>query len=291
MASLTSIGNDLRVFAKYHLKRRVFDYPARETELGVVGLGFDGAVFRESLRSLEVRYEVDALAEITYEDRTHVMHRISTPRSSTRRTVLVLAGVHGNEHAGILAVPEILERFEEPSVRLVVIAPVNPVGAAELSRYNGDGYDINRDFVRFDTAEARAVRDVIEQEKPDFVVSLHEGPQDGAFMFLNRHVGGELAVRLADAIERGGATLASRDYFGARLDPPGVAPMGKALWLINRLWARTLQMKATGMWCNDRDIPEITLESSWRGEDRDVRVRAHVDLVGALIREIVDGAE
>ena len=55
------------------------------------------------------------------------------------KTLLVLAGVHGNEHAGLLAVPRLLEKWTEDAVRLVVITPVNPVGAAELSRYNADG--------------------------------------------------------------------------------------------------------------------------------------------------------
>src|SRR5690606_32698779 len=119
----------------------------------------------------------------------------------------------GNEHAGILAVPEILAHTVEPAVRLVVLAPVNPVGAAEMSRYNGDGFDINRDFVRFETREARAVRRVVEEERPDFVISLHEGPQDRSFMFLNRHIDAALARRLARAIEAGGTALAEHDYF------------------------------------------------------------------------------
>jgi hypothetical protein len=33
---------------------------------------------------------------------------------------------------------------------------VNPIGAVEGSRFNGQGFDINRDFRRFDTEEAQA---------------------------------------------------------------------------------------------------------------------------------------
>ncbi len=284
--SFRSIAGDLRTFAKYHLKRRVFDYPAPETELGVVGLGFDGASFDEALRLFEDRYQVEILDQIPYGGRSHAMHCVSTRPSATRRTLLVLGGVHGNEHAGILAVPEILARFDQPTVRLVVVAPVNPVGAAELSRYNGDGYDVNRDFVRFETRESRAVRQVFEREQPDFVVSLHEGPQDDSFMFLNRYVDASLAQRLARAVEAGGSPLAGRDYFGRSLDPPGVAPMGAGMLLLTKLWAGALQMKSTGMWCNDHAVPEVTLESSWRSRDRAARVRAHVDLVDAVAREL-----
>jgi hypothetical protein len=281
--------NDLRLFAKYHLKRRVFDHPAPETELGLVELGYGSEEFERSLRAVADRYEVGTLQEIDYGGRPHPLFRAasrSPARGEARSTLLVLGGVHGNEHAGILAVPEILARVAEPAVRVVALAPVNPVGASELSRYNADGFDINRDFVRFETREARAVRQVFEEERPDFVVSLHEGPQDRTFMFLNRFVDLALAQRLAAAVERGGSPLASVDYFGRRLEPPGIAPMSRSVWLLTALWARALGMEATGMWCDERGVPEITLESSWRLDDRSARIRPHVDLVDALVREL-----
>ncbi len=286
MASLRSFASDLRHFAKYHLKRRVFDHPAREHELGLVELPFEDAELADSLRRLSDRYDVDRVEGIEYGGRSHPIFVVTSRRKDNRRALLVLSAVHGNERAGLLAVPEILQRFDEESVRLIVVAPVNPVGAAELSRYNGDGFDVNRDFVRFETREAQIVRDVFEREKPDFVVSLHEGPQDDTFMFLNRYVDLELAGRLADAIERGGSTLATKDYFGRTLHPPGVAPMSTAVWAVSWLWAATLRMKATGMWCDDRGVPEITLESSWRNPDRETRVRPHVDLVAAIAHEL-----
>lgn len=286
--------NDLRMFAKYHLQRRVYDHPARETELGLVELGFDGAAFARSLHALGDRYDVRTLEVIEYRGRAHAMH-CATSRSpaagAARATLLVLGGVHGNEHAGILAVPEILSRIATPALRVVAVAPVNPVGAAELSRYNADGFDINRDFVRFETREARAVRRVFDDERPDFVVSLHEGPQDHTFMFLNRHVDAGLAHRLATALERGGTALADEDYFGRRLATPGLAPTGRAMRLVTALWAATLKMKSTGMWCDDRGVPEITLESSWRLDDREARVRSHVDLSVALAGELAAAGE
>jgi hypothetical protein len=214
------------------------------------------------------------------------MLRLRSRNPGAARSLLVLAGVHGNEHAGLMAVPGILDSFASDSVRLSLIAPVNPVGAAELSRYNGDGYDINRDFVRFDTVEARAVRRAFRDDHPDFVVSLHEGPQDATFMFANRFVGRPMAQRLVAELARGGTELAQRDYFGRRLDPAGLAPMGLVSWALSWLWGATLQMKPTGMWANDQGVPEITLESSWRQRDGVARVQPHLDLVSAIVREL-----
>jgi hypothetical protein len=174
-------------------------------------------------------------------------------------------------------------------VALRVLTPVNAIGAAELSRFNADGYDINRDFVRFRTEEARAVRHTIEEFRPDFVVSLHEGPQDAAFMFANRHVDAALAQRLLAVLEAGGTTLATKDYFGLTLSPPGLSASSPTQRAILRVWAATLKMMAVNEWAAHRGIPEITLESSWRSSDHAARVQAHIDIVLA-VRDELSGA-
>ena len=131
---------------------------------------------------------------------------------------MVLAGVHGNEHAGLLAVPDILDAFLAAAlpIELRVVTPVNPVGPAHLSRYNANGFDINRDFVPFETPEARSLRRVFDEMRPDFVVSLHEGPQDAAFMFTNRRVPAPLAARLLRAMKDAGVAVAVGRYDEAR---------------------------------------------------------------------------
>ncbi len=287
MPSLATLPQDIALFAKYHLKRRVVTYPAPETELGIVPLGFDLARYVEEIRGYGDRFDVTQLEEVRYQDEPYPMLEVRSRARSPRRRLLVLAGVHGNEHAGLLAVPPILDRVDLTSdVALSIVTPVNPVGAAHLSRYNGDGYDINRDFARFFTPEARAVRSLIEAFAPDFIVSLHEGPQDATFMFANRRVDRGLALKLLDTMEARGAALSPRDYFGRRLTPPGYAPVGAMAFSAHWVWARTLGMMTTGMYADERGIPEITLESGWRIADREARVRAHVELVTALLGEL-----
>ena len=290
MKPLASIADDLRLFAKYHLRRRVVDYPARETELGIVSLGYDPEAYASAIRAHGDAFDVSTLTEVEYEGRRHPILQVVRRASPPRHRLLVLAGVHGNEHAGLLAILDLLGTLRSlegaDDVEVRVITPVNPVGAAHLSRYNGLGYDINRDFVRFDTPEARMVREVAEASRPDFVVSLHEGPQDATFMFTNRAVPDPLAARVLDAVRDGGTELATRDYFGSRLSPPGHSPMGSIGWTLNAAWAATLQMMSTCMWFGEQGIPESTLESSWRHEQREARVRGHVDLALAVIRAL-----
>ncbi|HRG97426.1 MAG TPA: DUF2817 domain-containing protein [Polyangiaceae bacterium] len=297
--SLASLRRDLSLFAKYHLVRRSVRYPARELELGVVSLGFDLGAYVETLRGYEGPFSISTLAEVRFEgERFPILAvRSRAPAASLgsgarrRPRVVVLAGVHGNEHAGLLAVPRVLDRLAADAelaaqIDLTLVTPVNPVGAAHLSRYNGEGYDINRDFVRFDTVEARAVRRVIAQARPDFVVSLHEGPQDATFFFSNRHVAPALASRLLARMGAGGVTLARHDYFGRALREPGHAPMDTATYALTWAWARALRMMPTGFYADERAIPEITLESSWRASSLEARVGPHVDLVCALLAEL-----
>jgi Succinylglutamate desuccinylase / Aspartoacylase family len=284
---------ELRQFARYHLLRRAHDHPAREQELGVVSLGYDPAQFEREVRAFDgAGFAVSERARVEYRGvQRGIFRALSTNAGRARKRLLILSGVHGNEHAGILSVPRALERFrathgDGDRVALCVLTPVNPIGAAEDSRFNAQGYDINRDFVRFDTVEARVVRETMDELRPDFVLSLHEGPQDASFMFANAHVDAALAERLLLALEAGGTKLATHDYFGSRLRRPGLSPSSRAGRAVVRLWALSLSMMASNAFSEGRGVPELVLESSWRNPDRAERLRAHTDLCAALCDEL-----
>lgn len=287
MPTLASLRKDLRLLWKYHFRHPVESHPAREEELGLVELPFDAAAYVAGLEArASPRFSVRRELEVDYRRRVYPMVTLRS-EADAQATLLVVAGIHGNERAGLLAIPEILARFDAGrGVRLVVVTPANPVGAAHLSRYNAHGYDINRDFLRFETAEARALAQVYARERPDFVVSLHEGPQDATFMFGNRWVDAQLAHDALAALAAGGTTLATRDYFGLRLPTPGYAPSSRASRAVHRLWERWPGMMATIQFSEARRIPEIVLESSWRKADAEARIRPHVDLVAAVVEAL-----
>ena len=74
MPSLRTLPHDLHMLAKYHLKRRVADYPAPETELGVVSLGFHGvpeitleSSWRQHDPDARVRPHIDLVRAVTRE--------------------------------------------------------------------------------------------------------------------------------------------------------------------------------------------------------------------------------
>ncbi len=111
------------------------------------------------------------------------------PPGTPKRHLLLVGGTHGNEPAG----PEMLLQFVEelgrgeagdPEAVLDIVPVVNPWGWAHNRRGNGDGLDINRDFVAFKTQEGRLIRDFIGSTHYDLGADFHESRYaDGFFLF------------------------------------------------------------------------------------------------------------
>jgi len=189
--------------------------------------------------------------------------------------------VHGNEIAGPLAAPRLLRelptRPEYTGVELHLVAPANPIGLEHLSRYNGAGCDVNRDFGRFRTAEASAIRDVIAAVAPMLILALHEGPQDGFHVVASRRVPHGLAGRVAAAAAARGLALAQRNFIGIPLGTPGRMEEGPVL-----TWFKgAIGLESLGLFGERQGIPVLTTESPYGSADLAARVEAQ--LVAARI--------
>jgi hypothetical protein len=108
-----------------------------------------------------------------------------------RKVVLVTGGVHGNEPAGAGWVVELIRDLSArpdayPTDAMDLIAVVNPWGWSHDQRYNRDGRDINRDFARFATQEARVLRELFAGNRYDLVIDHHEDP-DAAGVYLYQY--------------------------------------------------------------------------------------------------------
>ncbi len=276
-------------FAKYHLKRRVFDYPAPETAMGIESFDYDRDAFTAELMAYADRFDIREVGAMHYNSEAYPIHRVRAGDPRARHRVLVLSAVHGNEYAGLYAIPKLLEDIaahpdDYEGVAVSVLTPVNPVGAAHNSRYNGEGYDINRDFLRQYTREARLVAREVDEFSPQFVVSLHEGPQDeGAFIFANRLVTSDAAHTVLRHMQEGGAVMAPKDYFGRKLKPKGYAPTGRVAWGLNYLWVKFLGMMTMAAYAEFNGLPEITLETPWRSADRERRINTYVSVIKGVV--------
>ncbi|WP_298771519.1 M14 family zinc carboxypeptidase [uncultured Shewanella sp.] len=95
--------------------------------------------------------------------------------------VLIVAGQHGNEPSGTLAILSFLaglggDKYNKllNHVDIDFIPLVNPDGWNKETRGNGKGININADYVLLKTPEARAVVSVINTESPNMLLDIHE---------------------------------------------------------------------------------------------------------------------
>jgi hypothetical protein len=107
------------------------------------------------------------------------------------RRVLWIGGIHGDEREGRIATSELPRAFGETpgasqAVTLTIVEDVNPDGSASNTRGNSRGVDLNRNYPaanfrpsRFfgayplDQPEARALHDLILDERPHLVIVAH----------------------------------------------------------------------------------------------------------------------
>lgn len=164
--------------------------------------------------------------------------------------VLLSAGIHGDERCG----PEaLLNLFEEQTfcreIRWVAAPLLNPAGYRLGSRENGEGIDLNRDFLRRRALETRCFMDWwLGQPTPcDLHLSLHEDWEaEGFYLYeintsLRVSIAAEILAQLAGKVE----LQQSGPVDGHELAAPGLIlhepvpdePEGwpEAIW-ITRTW-------------------------------------------------------
>ena len=107
------------------------------------------------------------------------LHVLQAPQPGP--TAIVQAGIHGDEVAGVHALCELLEEEIRPTHgRLVVVPVMNPPAYRARLRMPLGGLDLNRcfpgnaDAPQREYVLARRFMDLVEDEQPALVVTLHE---------------------------------------------------------------------------------------------------------------------
>lgn len=96
------------------------------------------------------------------------------------KTILFLAGTHGNEEAGYMAAERMLDTLKPLQGRIIIIPYANKRAIEAYTRTSPEGVDMNRsypgDAQGNDIEQLCAqILSVIEQEKPVAVIDMHEG--------------------------------------------------------------------------------------------------------------------
>jgi hypothetical protein len=113
--------------------------------------------------------------------------RAGSPEALDRAkpTVLITASQHGNEQSAKEAALRFLRDLTvgglNPLLKkanFLVIPQANPYGNRFDRRQNEDNLDLNRDHVKLESAEARAIHRVLRDWMPEVTIDLHEKGDD-----------------------------------------------------------------------------------------------------------------
>ncbi|MBN2535236.1 MAG: hypothetical protein JXB88_20310 [Spirochaetales bacterium] len=145
-----------------------------------------------------------------------------TPAEKPAVRIFLAAGQHGNEPASAEAVIDFftyIHRNKESyrDIAIDAIPMINPWGWVYNIRLNGNKQDTNRDFMRFNSQEARVVRDFVKGKSYDFMIDHHESPGDGAFIFNYNEATFNICNNLMNFLKSEGYGIGIRGYFKDRI--------------------------------------------------------------------------
>lgn len=273
---------------KYYLTPCYYDSPVKQSDFPQIFFEVDLDSYYKQLKSLSSPYfNMDTVETIKYKGQDLPiieLTKINKPTISNPNKLLIMAGVHGNESGGTLAILELLslynnnpEKFDNWSLKIV--APINPAGTIEMSRYNESGCDLNR---KVETSSQKGIvlqREIIDTFKPDAIISLHEAPSSDFLIHSNKHLEEELLFQILEDTKTMGITLAREDYLGQKLKVPGNSKVKGHLKFLKNL----VQVQALGDYAAEKDIIEITTESGWNSQDIFQRVNSHVFAISSFV--------
>jgi len=167
--------------------------------------------------------EVIRAGSVSYDNITYPVYALSyTPPKNPVIRVFLAAGQHGNEPASADAVIDFFEYIKSnknlySDIAVDAIPMINPWGWVYNTRFGGGRHDINRDFYRFYSQEARVVRDFVQGKSYDFMIDHHESPSDGAFIFNYDEEMFDICNRLMNYLRGEKYGIGERGYFHDRI--------------------------------------------------------------------------
>ena len=130
----------------------------------------------------------------------------AAPSSPPATRIYISTGIHGDEPAGPLAALSLLQADDWPANAEIWLLPcLNPVGFVTNRRENGQGIDLNRDYLDLQSAEIRKHVVWLEQQPAfDLSLCLHEDWESHGFYVyeLNPDNQPSLAEAMVTAVEK-----------------------------------------------------------------------------------------
>jgi len=269
---------------KYYFSKRPFLGPEKATDYNYFGFDFNLESYLEELNQYKGKFQISKSYSTSYQGKEYFAIELDWKGSQAKKKMLLTAGMHGNEISGVFAVPKIVKDiYENPEHykdwEIKIISPVNPVGAVLGARCNKDGYDINRDFDRLKTEEARQITGKFLSYRPDLTINFHEGPQKGFMILATHRTDRSKLIQLAKRMD-GRVELATKHYLKVPLAIKGLAREGLFLLIIGKL----IRAGNFEQIIFKKGHCSITTENCWQEKDKEKRTTPHF----VLFREAID---
>jgi len=285
--ALAALAYPTRLLWKYYLSVCAEEGPARQTDFEMYLEPLDLGEYRQEIFSFRPGFNITVLSTITYRDESYEIYQIDKKHSRASRNLLIFAATHGNEFAGALVIPDLLEDmrahpsfYENWNIRIVT--PINPVGLAYGSRYDQNGCDINRDFQHFSTTGATLQKQAIDEFGPDVIITLHEGPQDGFFMFAEQATPKALENAILHKLQSEKIVLARKSYLGLSLADSGLWHKESFVYALQKLFG----IYTLGRYAYDHKLAMLTTESPWASTDVEERKRPHLLVIKTVVESL-----
>jgi len=159
-------------------------------------------------KALDNTVQIFTLDHIKYSNNKYPFQKIILGVHNPRR-VLISAGMHGDEPAGIETICSFLEnsRYKKylDQWEITILPCINPYGFENDTRENHEGKDLNRLFkVHNPPLEVKLAKSIIEPSYFDITIELHEDcDSHGYYLFQKSNTpnGLEIGVKIIEALK------------------------------------------------------------------------------------------
>jgi hypothetical protein len=126
--------------------------------------------------------DVNSIGNMTYNNKRYPMI-IYNSKNNSDKNLLITAGIHGSEEAGVNSIEEIIDNIltkYNGKFNFTIMPCINPSGYLINERKNADKIDVNRSFIENSLSqESIILMNYFNGKKYDIVINLHEdNPKD-----------------------------------------------------------------------------------------------------------------
>jgi hypothetical protein len=138
--------------------------------------------------NLSNKFTINEIGIINYPENEYRLYKITygNTKNENTKNYLFLSGIHGNETAPVYAMKEYIQHLDSieliNNIMIDFIYILNPYGFEYNIRHNGNGMDLNRDFINFETPEIKSLIKSIQNINYTGMYDFHEHSSTKGFM-------------------------------------------------------------------------------------------------------------